>query len=142
MRALLVAVVALVPLVVGGGASAQEKRLKNEEPIKIVKIERRAPVLFDKDVEPILASKCITCHSGNVKEGKLDLASYEAMMKGGKRGTSVVAGNAEKSLLYRSCAKIQRPHMPPRREPIAVAPEELAIIKLWIYEGGQDTLRM
>ncbi len=142
MRALLVAVVVLVPLVVGGGASAQEKRLKNEEPIKIIKIERKSPVLFDKDVEPILASKCITCHSGNVKEGKLDLSSYEAILKGGKRGTSVVAGNAEKSLLYRSCAKIQRPYMPPRSEPTAVVPEELALIKLWIDEGAKAPLGM
>jgi WD40 repeat protein len=127
----------LLALVVAGGAVAQdEPRRKNEEPIKVIKLERKTPVLYDKDVEPILVNKCITCHSGNLKESKLDLSSYESLVKGGKRGASIVPGNPEKSLLVIVCGKVKRPFMPPRSEK-ALSPEELALIKLWIDQGAK-----
>jgi WD40 repeat protein len=139
MRAILVAGVA--GLFLAWGSVAQEERRKNEEPVKIIKVERKTPVLYDKDIEPILVNKCAFCHSGNVKESKLDLATYETMMKGGKRGAAVVPGNAEKSNLYMLCTKLRRPYMPPRSEK-ALSPKELALIKLWIDEGAKAPLGM
>ncbi len=125
-----------VVLVLAAFLFAQGK--KEVPPIKVVELERKTPVLYDKDVEPILVNKCIFCHSGNLKEGNLDLNSYEGLVKGGKHGTSIVPGNGEKSTLYKSCGRIEKPLMPPPRsdnEP--VTPEELALIKLWIDQGAK-----
>jgi WD40 repeat protein len=105
-------------------------------PIEVIKLERKEPVLYDKDVEPILVNKCMFCHSGNLKEGKLDMASYESLVKGGKRGNPIVPGNADASLLYKLCGKTTPPLMPPKKE-IPLSPKELALIKLWIDQGAK-----
>ena len=118
--------------------AADEKKepAKGNEPIKVIEIKRKDPVLYDKDVEPILVNKCMFCHSGNLKEGKLDMASYETLIKGGKRGSPVVPGKAEGSLLYKACGKTDKPLMPPKNEE-PLTPEELALIKLWIDQGAK-----
>ena len=32
-------------------------------PIKVIPLERKTPVLYDKDIEPIFVKKCLVCHS-------------------------------------------------------------------------------
>jgi WD40 repeat protein len=128
----------LVPalLLIASAAGEEEKRGKKEQPIKVVTVDRKTPVLYDKDIEPILVNKCAYCHSGNVKESKLDLASYDSMMRGGKRGKPVIPGRSAESLLVLLSAKTIRPYMPPKSdEPLA--PEELALIKMWIDQGAK-----
>jgi WD40 repeat protein len=131
-RCLTLCLIALLP----GLTAADEKRKKGEEPIKIIELKRKEPVSYAKDVEPIFYNKCISCHSGNIKESKLDLSSYEALIKGGKRGQSILPGNAAGSLLIKQAGKSQRPFMPPRKEE-PLTPEELALIKLWIDQGAK-----
>src|SRR5579883_2702352 len=76
---------------------------KRTLPIKVITLTRKDPVSYEKEIEPILVNKCAFCHSGNLKEGRLDLASYDAMMKGGKRGVPLVAGKSAESLLVKLC---------------------------------------
>ena len=72
-----------------GLVTADDKKARAPiEPIKIVKLDRKEPVTYDKDVEPILINKCHFCHSGPIKEAKLDMGTFETLMKGGKRGES------------------------------------------------------
>jgi len=123
-------VVALLPL------AAFAQGAKKEGPIPEIKIERKDPISYEKDVEPIFFKRCTVCHSGNVKEGKLDISSYETLMKGGKRGDSVKPGKSQDSLLYKSMGRTQKPFMPPKGEEPAT-PEELAIVKLWIDQGAK-----
>src|SRR5207248_2336621 len=81
-------------------AAADDKpAAKGVQPIKVVTLERKEPVLYEKDVEPIFVSKCLVCHSGSVKEGKFDLGAYESLMRGGKRGKPIVPGKSAESLL-------------------------------------------
>jgi WD40 repeat protein len=124
-------------LVLGSGlAFAEDKKEKTVQPIKVVVLERKEPVTFEKDVEPILLNKCAFCHSGNLKEGKLDLGSYEGLVKGGKRGPSLVPGKSAESLLIKVAGKTQKPFMPPKSEE-PLTPEELALLKLWIDQGAK-----
>src|SRR5258708_5100969 len=132
MRMLTVlALAALLP----AAAFAEDKK-ENPQAIKVVTLDRKEPVTYEKDVEPILANKCAFCHSGNIKEAKLDMTSYETLMKGGKRGLGVVPGKPDDSLLIKLCGKTVKPFMPPKREE-PLAPEELAIVKLWIDQGAK-----
>jgi hypothetical protein len=119
-----------------GVAWSQEKKDAPPEPIKVVELKRTEPVSYEKDVEPILYKKCISCHSGPVKEAKLDLGSYEGLVKGGKRGSSLVPGKAGSSLIYKCGGRTQKPLMPPKDE-VPLSPEELALIKLWIEQGAK-----
>lgn len=106
------------------------------DPIKIITITRKDPVTYEKDVEPILIAKCAVCHSGNEKKGKLDLGTYDALLKGGKRGPGFVAGKADDSWFYKLSTRAVKPAMPPRGEE-PLTPEELALIKLWIDQGAK-----
>jgi WD40 repeat protein len=136
MRFVLSALVFAVVLVGFGLAQEEKKRGKKEQEIKVVKLDRKEPVLFEKDIEPILVNRCAFCHSGNIKEGKLDLSSYDTMMRGGKRGPAVVPGKGSESLLVKLSQKLVRPYMPPKSEE-PLSPNELALIKLWIDQGAK-----
>jgi WD40 repeat protein len=133
MRLLLsLALLVVVPAL----ASAQQKKSKTVTPIAVVKLERATPVLYDKDIEPILVNKCAVCHSDNIKEGKLDLGTYEALMKGGKRGAPIVPGKSADSLLVKLVGRTEKKFMPPKGEE-PLTPEELALVKLWIDQGAK-----
>ena len=137
MRILLtLACLAVLPL----SAFAQDFK-KEVGPLKVIKIERKEPISYDKDVEPIFFKRCTVCHSGNVKEGKLDISSYENLIKGGKGGEAVKPGKGDESILYKAMARtgtaVMRPRpMPPKGEE-PCTPEELAIVKLWIDQGAK-----
>jgi WD40 repeat protein len=120
---------------------AQEKKDAKLEPIPEVKLDRKDPVVYEKDIEPILANKCFVCHSGKELNGKLDLSSYEKLMKGGKKGPPIVAGKAAESYLYKLCSRQMKPVMPPKDE-VPLSPNELALIKLWIDQGAKPPVGM
>ncbi len=130
MRSRLVILSLLLPL------PAWAQKPDPNAPIQVVKLERKEPVSYDKDIEPIFVKKCFVCHSSNVKEARLDLGSYEGLVKGGKRGKAIVPGNSEQSLLAQAAGKTRKPLMPPKSEE-PLTPEELALIKLWIDQGAK-----
>src|SRR6516165_6863873 len=87
----------LLPL----AASAQDFK-KEVGPIKIIKLPpRKDPISYEKDIEPIFYKRCTVCHSGSQKEAKLDISSYEYLIKGGKSGEAVKPGKSADSLLYK-----------------------------------------
>ena len=134
MRILLTTcLLALVPLT----ANAQNKK-GDVEPIKVVKLERQEPVSYDKDIEPILKNRCFVCHSGKEKQGKLDMGTYESLVKGGKRGSPIVPGKSQDSLLVKLSGRTMKPFMPPpEEEQEPLTPKELALLKLWIDQGAK-----
>src|SRR5947208_11967499 len=101
--------------VVALAARTQEpKKDKDFPPIPVIDLKRKDPVEYSKDVEPIFASKCFVCHSGNVTEAKFDMSTYAGVMKGGKRGPAVVAGKSAESNLFQFCSRQKKPIMPPK----------------------------
>ena len=97
------------------------------------------PVEFEKDIQPILDEKCVACHNVAIAESKLILEDVPAILKGGKRGPSVVAKDPEKSLMYRVAARAVDPVMPPLPNKVSAAaftPQELGLLRKWIEEGA------
>jgi WD40 repeat protein len=129
MHALVLTLLALAP-------ADDEPKKPTVQPIKVITLDRKDPVVYEKDVEPIFVNKCSFCHSGNVKEGKLDVSSFDALMKGGKHGKPIVPGKSAESLLVKAAGKTERPFMPPKSEE-PLTPQELALIKLWIDQGAK-----
>src|SRR4051812_46420077 len=58
------------------------------------------PPTYVKDIQPILADRCYSCHGPEKQKGDLRLDSPAAIRKGGKNGVALVAGDPAKSTLY------------------------------------------
>ena len=85
---------------------------------------------FDRDTAPLLAQRCLTCHSGDMPQGKLDLSSRATALAGGESGIVIVPGDPEQSLLWNH---IDSDQMPPKKP---LPPAEKARIKAWIAAGA------
>ena len=95
---------------------------------------------YAKQIDPILDSNCVACHGEGKTKGGLRMDSYEQLMKGGKDGPVIVAGDPGKSLL------LQRVTLPPDHKQFMPAEgrpplraEEIAWIKAWIQQGASPT---
>jgi WD40 repeat protein len=127
----------LLCLGMGVSAFADDKKDPAPTPIPVVHLDRKEPVTYEKDVAPIFAAKCQVCHAGSQTEGKFDLGTYGSLMKGGKKGPAVVPGKAEESPLWLRGSHRVKPIMPPKTEGNPLAPEEVAVLKMWIDQGAK-----
>ena len=92
-------------------------------------------------VQPIFAARCVTCHGPSKHRANLRLDSYGSLMRGGKDGPVVRAGNVQGSDLVR------RVTLPPGHDdfmpkeatrPLSV--DQVKLIELWIDAGASGTL--
>lgn len=97
----------------------------------------QAAVDFAKDVVPILQSRCVECHGPDKQKGKLRLDTPAALLKGGKDGEVVKAGDAANSELYKRLLlpKEDDDRMPSKGDPLT-APQ-IETLKNWIAEGAK-----
>ena len=91
-------------------------------------------------VQPIFNARCVICHSADKHKGNLRLDSYRALMRGGKDGPVIHAGNAQASDLFR---RIMLPasddnFMPKGKSPLSA--DQTKVIELWVGAGASDTL--
>lgn len=90
-------------------------------------------------VEPIFAKNCYSCHGTNKQRGKLRLDSYKAILRGGKHGAVIKAGNTAGSELFH---RINLPQtddnaMPPSGKR-RLTPDEIKTIEAWIKAGASE----
>src|SRR4051812_27782399 len=57
---------------------------------------------FEKQVRPVLTSRCFSCHGTQQQHSGLRVDSREALLKGGNRGPALVPGDAALSLLAKA----------------------------------------
>ncbi len=57
---------------------------------------------FEKQIRPLLVSRCVSCHGPAQQFSSLRLDSREALLKGGNRGPAIVPGDASLSLLAKA----------------------------------------
>jgi mono/diheme cytochrome c family protein len=91
----------------------------------------------EHDVIPILLLRCTACHGTRRQEGDLDLRTRESILKGGKSGKVVVAGEPDESRLVQ---RILKEEMPPRRQLVSVSVKPMTesernTIEAWILAG-------
>jgi cytochrome c len=90
---------------------------------------------YAKDVKPILAKNCYSCHGAGKAKGRLRVDSLAAMLKGGGSGPSVVPGKSKDSPLIHSLTgdgDIKR--MPPRG---GLAAKDIDTLKKWVDAGAK-----
>ena len=72
-------------------------------------------VTFDKDIEPIFKKSCAKCHSGDRPRANFKVDSLENVLKGGRDGDMVSAGDSKNSLLVAAVSQVSpRLAMPPK----------------------------
>jgi WD40 repeat protein len=96
-----------------------------------------APVSFSRDIAPILARKCVTCHNAEKAKGKYRLDTFEWLLKpGASKAAPVTAGQPTKSELFRLLTlKDEDERMPQKDDPLP--PGQIALIERWISEGAK-----
>jgi uncharacterized membrane protein len=100
-----------------------------------------ANTFYGARVEPIFAARCFTCHGPHKHKANLRLDNYTSLMRGGKNGLVVRAGNVQGSDLFR---RITLPpdhddFMPKEgRRPLSAS--QVKLIELWIAAGASGTL--
>ncbi len=89
---------------------------------------------FEREVRPLLASKCFACHSDAMAEpqGGLRLDSRQAVLAGGDSGAAAVPGDIDASLLLDAIGYESGMDMPPD-EPLSASQQ--AILRQWIEQG-------
>jgi hypothetical protein len=90
-----------------------------------------SPPDFDKTVAPLLAGRCLDCHSGSEPKGGLDLSHYKSAQAGGDNGEVIVPGKPDESRLWEL---VEKGRMPPKK-PLPVAEKE--VVKAWIATGAK-----
>ncbi|HZN32379.1 MAG TPA: PSD1 and planctomycete cytochrome C domain-containing protein [Pirellulaceae bacterium] len=95
-----------------------------------------AEVDFGREVQPVLAAKCVRCHGPEKRENGLRLDAGRTILKGGDNGPAVVARKSAESLMILAVTGKTDlvSKMPPKGEPLTEA--ELALIRRWIDEGA------
>ncbi|HEY3789587.1 MAG TPA: DUF1549 domain-containing protein, partial [Urbifossiella sp.] len=103
-------------------------------PIHSAKAE--APVDFERDVKPIFAKRCASCHGPDKQKGGLRLDRKGPALAGGDSGPAIVPGKpAESSLLKRVASTDPDERMPPKGDPLST--ERIAALKAWIEHGAK-----
>ena len=59
------------------------------------------------DVMSLLETHCVRCHGGEKTKAGLDLATREALLRGGESGAAIVPADPKASLLYRMVAHLE-----------------------------------
>ena len=87
---------------------------------------------FEKQIRPLLADKCYSCHGPKEQLSSLRLDSRAAMLEGGTRGPSLVPGEPQASLLFRAVLH-QELKMPLG---IKLPESQVADLERWILMGA------
>ncbi len=89
-------------------------------------------VSFREEIAPVFNRRCVACHNTRTAKGRLNMASYSGLMKGGESGAAVDPGDGELSNL---CLLVEDESMPKDADPLTG--EQIALIKRWIDLGAK-----
>ncbi len=115
--------------------------LTRDQPAQKIKVTDSSAV-FTAVVDPILASKCYSCHNAQRAKGGFVMTEQTRFLKGGKSGPAWVSGDPDKSLMIQRLllGTDDRKHMPPVDRP-QLSPEELSLLHDWVLSGASLSRR-
>lgn len=96
-----------------------------------------APVEFERDISPILETRCLYCHGQDQQESGLRLDRRANLLRGGDSGlATIVPGKPEKSYLIEVVNHVDEEMAMPQGEE-KLPKEEIDLLTQWIIEGAQ-----
>jgi hypothetical protein len=94
---------------------------------------RQQLAFFEKEVRPLLATRCFECHGEKKQESGLRIDHIEFLKKGGDSGPAIAPGNLDKSLLIQAIRYSGDFQMPPKGKLPAA---EIAVLEKWVQLGA------
>jgi len=136
----------------GGQISLGENHLTEFMPGAFRKLLRVAPSIamdpaiggettfYGARIQPIFTRNCLACHNSEKRKAGLRLDSYAGVMRGGKHGAIVKAGDLRGSGLFRriTLSPTDDNFMPKEGKP-PLSPDQVKLIELWIAGGASGT---
>lgn len=105
-------------------------------------------VSYKEDVTPLLKKYCLPCHAEeNYNPSELALDSHTLLMKGGKHGDAVKAGEPDESIIVQKLMQNppfgERMPLHSKRKktvtpPVYLSEDEVRILTKWISQGALD----
>ena len=135
----------------GGQLSQGEDHLTEYMPVRLrhslgltdVSVATSSPpnTFYGARVEPIFSARCFTCHGPQKHRGNLRLDSYSSLMRGGKTGLVVRAGNVQASELFRRITlSPDHDDFMPKEGKRPLSAVQVKLIELWIAAGASGSL--
>jgi hypothetical protein len=90
---------------------------------------------FERDVAPILAARCLTCHGNDNPRANLRIDTFAGIVAGGDSGPLIVPGKPGDSLLVQRVSASGQERMPKRGNPLSA--DEIGKITGWIASGAK-----
>lgn len=88
---------------------------------------------FERQIRPLLAEHCISCHGPDKQKNELRLDSREAVLRGGVSGPAVATGDPAASLLVQVIDYAGDIQMPPQGK---LPDEAVEAVRHWIAAGA------
>jgi hypothetical protein len=112
--------------------------LFGEQPRNDNRFDPKSVDFFEKNVRPLLVSKCHNCHSASTNtKGGLRVDDRAGLVQGGNRGPAVLPGDPENSLLMQAVRYTDEDlKMPPKKR---LSDDEIAILSKWVKDGAAWT---
>lgn len=102
-----------------------------------VELAEHTGVSFNRDIRPILAAHCFSCHGPDLKKAGLDLQVRESALKTLKSGgAAVVPGRAADSRILQKVTAEDDERMPPANKGRRLTDTEIAKLRTWIDAGA------
>jgi len=91
-------------------------------------------------IRPTLEQKCWSCHNEDVQNGGLNMASVEALTKGGEGGVVIVPGDIRSELLKRVTMPVSSSKFMPTSGTMMTY-HEVKLLEWWIAQGADYTAK-
>jgi len=96
-----------------------------------------AAVDFTRDIQPLLAKHCLTCHGPDKQRGGLRLDDAKAALAGGNSGAVIVPGKGADSRLLHLVAGLDAEVVMPPKGRTPLTRDEVARLRAWIDQGAK-----
>jgi mono/diheme cytochrome c family protein len=91
---------------------------------------------FEKDIQPIFAKHCYSCHGPDKQKGEFRLDVKEKALAGGDSGPAIVSGKSANSPLIHFVAGIVEDKvMPQKGDRLTI--EQVGLLRAWIDQGAK-----
>ncbi|HEX4146049.1 MAG TPA: DUF1549 domain-containing protein [Pirellulales bacterium] len=89
---------------------------------------------FHREILPILANRCVTCHARGRAEGGFSLETRTSTLAESDSGRAVLSGNSGESLLIQMVAGIDPEQVMPKQGK-RLTSDEVGLLRAWIDQG-------